>query len=298
MRGILGKNRRQKDCRQRDAASAQALAKCFPASFQLSAQTADANAQLLGGLVARQTIEVAEDQGSTPVLRQALQFLVQGGPRFTLTEFSGGVDGGYPPSTFPPTPSDTLPLQVEGDAGGDSVEPTAERRGLADGGSGLGQNQEGSLARVLGVVDVSQCAQTDALDHRPVALDQDRERGLLLAFDEAPNQFAVAQLPICLPGCEAANALEQRAECLLGHVPSSFCSKQARLCKDSNRSGGFGARFSSTTWGAARRQLAQAVTERGGTGQSDCSEGPMVERTAQGDAGKWLVPHPVRSAWL
>jgi hypothetical protein len=85
------------------------------------------------------------------------------------------------------TAADSVALEVEGDATGDAVQPTTERRRLADRGGFTGQDQKRGLASVLGIVAVGECSATDAEHHRAVPFDQHGERGLVVAVANRSN---------------------------------------------------------------------------------------------------------------
>jgi hypothetical protein len=61
---------------------------------------------------------------------------------------------------------------MTGQAGGDAVQPVAERRAAADDGGLLGEDQEGGLEGVLGILVVAQEPFANAQDERPVACDK------------------------------------------------------------------------------------------------------------------------------
>jgi len=80
------------------------------------------------------------------------------------------------------------------------VKPTGQGLSLANGGGLLGQDEEGGLQGVLGVVGIPQGAPADAQDHRPVTAEQRLEGGLVMAAQEGPEQGAVGFLGYRLVG--------------------------------------------------------------------------------------------------
>ncbi len=80
---------------------------------------------------------------------------------------------------------------------GDLMQPGAERIPHPEPARPLHQDQERGLEGVLRVVRVGQHAPADPHDHRPVALDQDREGqlgGLAAVGGEPLQELAVGQL--------------------------------------------------------------------------------------------------------
>src|SRR5262249_35735207 len=76
---------------------------------------------------------------------------------------------------------------------GDAVEPVADLLPRHDRGRAAGEDEEGGLEGVLGVVVVAEDPAADAPDHRPVALHQGLEGGLLATRDEAFQELAVGE---------------------------------------------------------------------------------------------------------
>ena len=55
-----------------------------------------------------------------------------------------------------------------------------------------GQNEEGRLESVLGILQVRQDTATDAQDHAPVAAEQPCEGGLIVVIGKAAEEIRVA----------------------------------------------------------------------------------------------------------
>jgi hypothetical protein len=73
----------------------------------------------------------------------------------------------------------------------DAVQPGAQRVLPPDGGRLAGEHQKCGLPGLLGVVGMAEHPAADPQYHRPVALDQGDERGLVPARDEAVQQVVV-----------------------------------------------------------------------------------------------------------
>src|SRR5438046_541113 len=75
----------------------------------------------------------------------------------------------------PPPAARLLPLQLDADAIGNAVQPTAERALFPERRRLAGQYQKRRLASVLGVVALAQHPPAQRQHHRPMPLDQYRE---------------------------------------------------------------------------------------------------------------------------
>ena len=71
------------------------------------------------------------------------------------------------------------------------MKPARERATAPDRPGPLGEDQEHRLGCILGIVRVAQNLPADAVDHRPMTLDQGRESGLVALRDEEIQQVAV-----------------------------------------------------------------------------------------------------------
>ncbi len=86
--------------------------------------------------------------------------------------------------------------RVRGDAQGDAVQPGCDRVAAADRAGPPGQDQEGRLCGLFGVVFVTQDLTADAQNHGPMPVDQRGEGGLgelIAPFNEALEQIAVGE---------------------------------------------------------------------------------------------------------
>jgi hypothetical protein len=117
-------------------------------------------------------------------------------------------------------PPGLRPPRLEGDAIGHPMEPTAHGPALADFRRAAGQNQEGGLEGVLGVLVVVKDVLAHAQDERPVPLHQDGEGGGIPVFAETLKQLGVRQVFDCLGAHRPAEAAKDRAKLFGGHEQS------------------------------------------------------------------------------
>jgi hypothetical protein len=73
-----------------------------------------------------------------------------------------------------------------------------------------GEDQEGGLEGVVGVVAVAENAPANAKHHRPVAADQARKGGLVSAGQEALHKLAVVQHRLVASGQAVAQTAHHR----------------------------------------------------------------------------------------
>src|SRR5262249_7249931 len=101
-------------------------------------------------------------------------------------------------------------------------QPAADRLTFADGAGLAGEDEEGGLEGVLGVVRVAKETQTEIEYHRPVPPDEDLERRLLAAADERFQQLGVGQRAAAVAADEPAQLLGDTLQRRARHVaPSS-----------------------------------------------------------------------------
>ena len=103
-----------------------------------------------------------------------------------------GVRHGFDLSFLCPAPEGRRP-GAESGAVGDAVEPASDGLAVGDGGGLLGQDEEGRLEGVLGVLGVAEDAAADGQHHRPVPAHQGREGGVVAAGDELAEQLPVRE---------------------------------------------------------------------------------------------------------
>ena len=119
------------------------------------------------------------------------------------------------------TAAGQVPAQVRGDVIRDPVQPGAQRVLAPDGGRLAGEHQKCGLPGVLGVVGMAEHPAADAQHHRPVALDQGGERGLVPARDEAVQQVAVGGRVRGRRGRQLADVMQNGVQMSVAHVPGS-----------------------------------------------------------------------------
>lgn len=157
-----------------------------------------------GRLVAGQPAQVAQDDRHPVAGREPADLLVEDRPEVLPQGRGGGVIVRHlkrPPLPVPP-PGPVRP-GVGGDPAGDPVEPRPERVTPAQRAGLPGQDEEGGLERVLGVVGVRQRTPADPEHHRPVAGDQRGERGGVAPPANRSSSSASA-------GAPAASAVSRR----------------------------------------------------------------------------------------
>jgi hypothetical protein len=102
---------------------------------------------------------------------------------------------------------------------GDAVQETWQRGGVADGGGPAGQDEEGGLEDVLGVLLVAQRPPADAPDMGAVPGHQRRE-GRLVAVPKALEAFAIGRGRAAPPLQEAAHVPQQHPGPHVRHRPN------------------------------------------------------------------------------
>jgi hypothetical protein len=105
-----------------------------------------------------------------------------------------------------------LPCGPSGDAAGNAEEPAAEGALTVEAGGFTGEDEEGGLEGVLGVLLVTQDAAAQAEHERSVALYEGGEGGLLTAVDESLQQVRIGGVRPGQGGEPAAEAGEGQAE--------------------------------------------------------------------------------------
>jgi hypothetical protein len=74
------------------------------------------------------------------------------------------------------------------------IEPAAHRLAIGDRGRFTGEDEEGGLESVFGVLRMAQNPAADAQHHRAVSPYQGGEGGLIAAGDEAREELAIRQV--------------------------------------------------------------------------------------------------------
>ncbi len=133
------------------------------------------------------------------------------GTEFIPFRVVGGRDGdlaGF--GAFAPIAPAEVDPGAERDPAGHAMEPSRQRIRIVDRARPAGQQQERRLERILGQVAVGQQMATDAQHHRPMPLDQGRERrlGCLTTVGELIEQAAIGR-------CTQRPDVEERANLLV-----------------------------------------------------------------------------------
>src|SRR5262249_36322911 len=126
-------------------------------------------AELLGDLGGAFVLEAAGDERGAEGFGQVADFSVEEHLYF----LPGGTKGGgarrqRADARLVSAPPGGGPFCVGGHTIRNSVKPAGQGLFLPDGSGLLGQDEEGGLEGVLGVVEAPEGAQADAQDHRPV----------------------------------------------------------------------------------------------------------------------------------
>ncbi len=163
-----------------DAPAGQPGPQPFPAAVQADLDGPQGPAERLRGLGLGPSLHVAEDDRLPVFLGEPIDLLVQlGEVQGVGPRFRGLVsvdDLGLPPLGGPPP--GLLAPGASGHAERDPVQPGAERLGLPDRTGLAGQDEEHRLRRVLRLVRVAEDVEADAMDDRPMPLDEGGEGGL------------------------------------------------------------------------------------------------------------------------
>jgi hypothetical protein len=175
---------------------------------------------LLGGLLMRPALQVTQDEQIAVAVRQPLQLLGHHRCLLAPVGFRGGVGAGSlrrfkdvaARRSHTGQPLARLPRGPSGDTAGNAVEPAAERALMVEAGGLAGEDEEGGLEGVLGVLHVAKDAAAQAEHERSVSLDEGGEGGLLTAVDESLQQVRIGGVRPGQGGEPAAEAGEGPAE--------------------------------------------------------------------------------------
>jgi hypothetical protein len=140
-----------------------------------------------GRLLVRHPLKVAKHERGAVLLGQPGQLLVEHRGDIVLVRRRRRQGGEESYLVLLRLAPDLARSQVAGDAGGDSVQPVGEEVRVPDDPGLPGQDEEGRLKGVLGVLRRPQDAPANAQHERAVPLDQGRE-GRLVAQGREPMQ--------------------------------------------------------------------------------------------------------------
>ncbi len=206
-RGQVAKKCRRQGRRGRHTPLDQPLTKQGPRLCQPAAELALAPTELLGRFVLSPPFQQTQQQWTAMLLGQTSQFLVEDCLQLPPGHVRQGIGRSlaFLPLGLLAVPG-SLGACLKGDAAGRPMQEAGDRLGLAERCRLAGEDQEGGLQGVLGVLDVMQHLPADAPDHRPMPLDQ-RGEGLFIVEPDQLHQLAVGK-PAQL------GAARQRAEML------------------------------------------------------------------------------------
>jgi hypothetical protein len=145
-----------------------------------------------GGFLAGLALQIAQDDDGTILVGQAAQLLVEQGLQVTpevLPHHPGFGHLHHLPLPHPPPGGQRL--RLEGRVGGDPVQPVGQQRARRDGSGLAGQDEEGGLERILGVVVVAEGTAADAPDQRAVPAHEGREGGFIAVSHETLQQVFI-----------------------------------------------------------------------------------------------------------
>jgi hypothetical protein len=170
------------------------LAKTFAGAGEAALDRADGTAELACRVFATKAFEAAEDQRGAEVGGEAMDLVVE--DRLAVVGRAiRGVDGDLRGGrALVALAAATGGAGARGGADGDLMEPGADGVGGSKGASAAGEDEEGRLERVVGVVLLAEDPAAGAEDHRAVAVDEDAECGLgrgARGVEEAGEEFGV-----------------------------------------------------------------------------------------------------------
>ena len=165
-----------------------------------------------GGLLLRLTFQVTEQQRRPVRLRHLPQSIVQCHLEFLPRHVGyAGCFAHICRLLLTCLPTVILAPGLQGQPVRHGVQPARDRFNFADGAGFAGENQEGRLERILGIVLVAADAPAHAIDHRPMPYEESDERRFLLPADESLEEFAIAGVVSRLCIHHAAKMPQNRA---------------------------------------------------------------------------------------
>jgi hypothetical protein len=100
---------------------------------------------------------------------------------------------------------------------GDPIQPTRQRGPAADGGCLAGQDEEGGLENVLGVLLVVKHPATQVEDHRAVPPYENGKRLHVFPAEKGVKEFLIRPDSIARCSGYLPDVMEQRAKSCVGH---------------------------------------------------------------------------------
>jgi hypothetical protein len=128
---------------------------------------------------------------------------------------------------------------LEGHAVRDAVEPAAQRFLPGDRPGLAGEDEEGRLEGVLGVVRVAQHPLADAEHRGPVAPHQGRKRGRVCLAEEARQEIAVREFPSELRTDQSAQVRQDDLLLAVQHEVPSLCQDRSTQVSSRETPGAF-----------------------------------------------------------
>ena len=171
-----------------------------------------------GRLVPRLAFQVTQYERRPVFVGKTLDFLIE--------EHAQLTPGGLHPRIINAA-RERLPLQeftpgdpvseAEGNAVGDTVQPTGQRIRFANSGRLADEDEERGLERVIDIGRLPQQALANAAHHRPVLLHESGKSILVALRDEFREQHAIALLAVLLIAGHAANVSHKCLHGLIRH---------------------------------------------------------------------------------
>src|SRR5262249_31543144 len=143
-------------CRPGDAAAFQATAQSIPCLLQPPPERALAPSQLARRFFLRPALQVAQDERQTPLVWQLSQFGIGGCEQLFRAEVVRPRDFRYARPLLVTAATGCSCLGLQSHPVSNAVQPTCQGIVLANGPQLLGEQKEGSLKGVLGVLGLLQ----------------------------------------------------------------------------------------------------------------------------------------------
>jgi hypothetical protein len=192
----------------------------FAPAVQASPQRAVRDAEPAGRGLLRLAFETAENQRLAVARRQSGNLLIEERKKFARCHLVQDADCFRTASVLRGGVASCFRLSLERQPGCHRVEPAGDRVAPLDEAGLSGQNQEGGLEDVFGVLLVSQRPLASSPHHRAVPRDQGGEGRLVMPVHIEAQQLAVGRLAGRVGGGEAPYVGDQPGRGR-GHVRDS-----------------------------------------------------------------------------